>query len=164
MAQISRSEFERAVTALVDHFGLDRTRDKLARFGAFRARRGLGSRDALADRLFRLTGGLRMSSPATYAFSALWAELISAHLGEDGSEKIDALAEGVNACLGDGDHLVAGKEAELDTALAKYRAALAEKTGDEIADLDMLLKAVPDVAERLRGGSAARDAASEVAS
>lgn len=163
MAQISRPEFERAVTALVEHFGLDRTRDKLARFGAFRARRGLGSRDALAERLFRLTGGLRMSSPATYAFSALWAELLSAHLGEDGSEKVDALADEVNACLGEGDRLLEGKEAELDAALATYRAALAEKTGDEIAELDMLLKAVPDVAERLRNRSTG-SAAAEVAS
>jgi len=150
MAQITRPEFERAIGALVEHFGLDRTRDKLARYGAFKARRGLGTRDALTERLYRLTGGLRVSSPAMYAFSALWAELLSDRLGEEGAEKIDGLADQVNTCLGDGDHLIEGKEADLDAALAAYRAALAEKTGEEIADLDMMLKAVPDVAARLR--------------
>jgi hypothetical protein len=150
MAQITRPEFDRAVGALVDHFGLDRTRDKLARFGAFRARRGLGSQDALTDRLYRLTGGLRISTPATYAFSALWAELLSDRLGEEGAEHVDGLADQVNACLGEGDRVIAGKEEELDRALAAYRGALAEKAGEEVAELDMLLKAVPDVAERLR--------------
>jgi len=150
MAQITRSEFERAIGALVEHFGLDRTRDKLARYGAFKARRGLGTRDALTERLYRLTGGLRVSSPAMYAFSALWAELLSDRLGEEGAEKLDGLADQVNTCLGEGDHLIEGKEADLDAALAAYRTALAEKTGDEIADLDMMLKAVPDVATRLR--------------
>lgn len=154
MAQITRPEFDRAVGALVGHFGLDRTRDKLARLGAFRARRGLGSQDALTDRLYRLTGGLRISSPATYAFSALWAELLSERLGEEAAERVDGLADQVNACLGDGDRVIAGKEEELDRALAAYRGALAEKAGDEVADLDMLLKAVPDVAERLRQSSA----------
>lgn len=150
MAQITRPEFERAIAALVEHFGLDRTRDKLARFGAFKARRGLGTRDALTERLYRLTAGLRVSSPATYAFSALWAELLADRLGEQGAEKVDALADQVNACLGEGDHPIAGKEADLDQALAAYREALAEKAGAEIAELDMLLKAVPDVAARLR--------------
>jgi len=150
MAQITRSEFERAIAALVEHFGLDRTRDKLAKLGAFKARRGLGTPEALTERLYRLTGGLRVSSPAMYAFSALWAELLSERLGEDGAEKIDGLADQVNTCLGEGDHLIAGKEADLDRALAAYRSAMAEKTGEEIADLDMLLKAVPDVATRLR--------------
>jgi hypothetical protein len=150
MAQITRVEFDRAVGALVGHFGLDRTRDKLAKLGAFRARRGLGTPAALTERLYRLTGGLRVSSPAMYAFSALWAELLSERLGEEGAERIDGLADQVNTCLGDGDRVIAGKEADLDRALAAYRAALAEKTGDEIADLDMLLKAVPDVAARLR--------------
>jgi ABC-type transporter Mla subunit MlaD len=154
MAQITRPEFDRAIGALVDHFGLDRARDKLARFGAFKARRGLGTRDALTDRLYRLTGGLRVSSPATYAFSALWAELLSDRLGEAGAEKIDGLADRVNSCLGDGDHLIDGKEQELDEALAAYRDALAERTGKEVAELDMLLKAVPDVASRLRDSSA----------
>lgn len=150
MAQITRPEFDRAIGALVQHFGLDRTRDKLARFGAFKARRGLGTQDALTERLYRLTGGLRVSTPATYAFSALWAQLLSDRLGEEGANEVDGLADQVNACLGDGDQVIHGKEAELDQALAAYKGALAEKAGGEIAELDMLLKAVPDVAARLR--------------
>lgn len=150
MAQITRPEFDRAIGALVQHFGLDRTRDKLARFGAFKARRGLGTQDALTERLYRLTGGLRVSTPATYAFSALWAELLSDRLGEEGANEVDGLADSVNACLGDGDRVIDGKEVELDQALAAYKGALAEKAGGEIAELDMLLKAVPDVAARLR--------------
>jgi len=150
MAQITRTEFERAIGVLAGHFGLDRTRDKLARFGAFRSRRGLASIESLTERLFRLSGGLRIQSGATYAFSALWAEMLSALLGNDGEEKIDGLADGVNSCLGEGDEILEGKEKDLDAALSEYHQALADKVGSEVASLDMLLKSVPEVADRLR--------------
>jgi hypothetical protein len=150
MAHITREEFDRAVVSLVDHFGVDRMRDKLAGLGAFRSRRGLNSPASLGERLFRLSGGLRLDVSATYAFSALWGELLAERLGDDGERTIDELADSVNACLGDGDRIVEGKERELDQALGAYHAALAEKVGNEIASLDMLLKSVPDVAARLR--------------
>ena len=92
---------------------------------------------------------------ATYAFSQVWGEMIGARLGEEGERRLEALVDQVNACLGERDAIVPGKEADLDRALAAYREALAATTGPEIARLDMLLKAVPDVAERLRRGEAA---------
>jgi hypothetical protein len=62
-------------------------------------------------------------------------------------------------CRGDGEHLIPGKEAELDESLAAYRAALAGGVGDDVAGFDMILKAVPDVAERLRAPREAAPAA-----
>jgi len=150
MAQITQDEFRRAVTAIVEHFGVPRTRDKLGTMGAFKSRRGLNSTDALTERLFRLSGGLRMQSGATYGFMMLWGELLHDKLGDEGEKRVEELADKVNACLDGSEHLVPGKEAELDEALAAYRAVLAESVGDDLAGIDMILKAVPDVAERLR--------------
>jgi hypothetical protein len=150
MAQLTAAEFTQAIAALAEYHGVERLRDKLARMNAFTSRRGLNSPAAIADRLHMLSGGLRRQVPATYAFSSLWSEMVSARLGEDGEKQLESLAEGVNACLGEDDAVVAGKEPELDAALAAYRTALAGATGAEVARLDMLLKAVPVVAERLR--------------
>src|SRR5689334_3901648 len=131
MAHLTAAEFGEAVQALAAHFGLERLRDRLARMNAFTSRRGLGTPSALADRLHLLTGGLRRQTPATFAVSALWNEMVGARLAEDES-------------------VVPGKEDALDAALAAYRDALAGATGPDVARLDMLLKAVPAVAERLR--------------
>jgi hypothetical protein len=150
MAQLTAAEFTQAIAALAEYHGVERLRDKLARMNAFTSRRGLNSAAAIAERLHMLSGGLRRQVPATYAFSSLWSEMVSTRLGEDGEKQLETLAEGVNACLGEDDDLVPGKEQELDTALAAYRTALAGATGAEVARLDMLLKAVPAVAERLR--------------
>jgi len=150
MAVLTAPEFGRAVRALTDHFGVERLRDKLGNLGAFKQRKGLGTADALADRLYRLSGGLRLQSAPTFAFTVVWGELLRAKLGEDGEKKLEELAENVNACLDPKERIVAGKEQELDEALSAYRAALAEQAGQEIAACDMLLKSVPAVAERLR--------------
>jgi hypothetical protein len=150
MAALTASEFEQAVGALVEHYGLGRTRDRLVSLGAFQQRRGLNSPAALADRLFRLSGGLRLQTRTTIAFSALWSEMLRARLGEETERELEALADKVNACLGPKDTIVPGREAELDAALAEYHARLASHVGPEVARCDMLLKAVPAVAERLR--------------
>jgi hypothetical protein len=76
--------------------------------------------------------------------------MLSARLGDEGEKKLEQLADKVNACLDGHEKVVAGKETELDAALAGYREALAAAIGDRAARLDMTLKAVPDVAERLR--------------
>jgi hypothetical protein len=48
---------------------------------------------------------------------------------------------------------------ELDQAIAYYRERLAAATGDRVAALDMILKAVPAVAARIREAPpAGRDA------
>lgn len=150
MALLTHPEFIEAVDVLCEHFGLARLRDKLATLGSFNSRRGLNSAADLAERLFRLSGGLRLQVGATYGFSVMWGEMLSAGLGDEGEKKLEELADKVNACLDGHEKVVAGKESELDTALAGYREALAAAIGDRAARLDMTLKAVPDVAERLR--------------
>jgi hypothetical protein len=150
MAFLTAAEFAEAVDALAAHHGVERLRDRLARLNAFTSRRGLGTAAAIADRLQLLTGGLRRQVPATYAFSSLWNELVGARLGDDGEKRLEGLADQVNACLNEREKVAPGKEDAIDQALAAYRAALESSTGPVIARLDMLLKAVPAVADRLR--------------
>jgi len=150
MAQLTQTEFNHAVAALAEHHGVERLRDHLARMNAFTSRRGLNSAAAIAERLHLLTGGLRRQVPGTYAFSSLWGEMIAKRVGEDGEKRLGTLADEVNACLAPDDSITAGKEDALDQALARYRQVLEELTGADVARLDMLLKAVPSVAERVR--------------
>lgn len=150
MALLTPAEFSEAVSILADALGVDRLRDKLATFGAFQSRRGLGSPDAIAERLYRLSGNLRLQVPATYAFTRLWNDVVTSQLGEEREKELEALAEKVNACLGPEETLIDGKGAELDAALAAYGTAISAAIGPVRARLDMLLKAVPAVADRLR--------------
>jgi hypothetical protein len=163
MAHLSLDEFTAAVTALGRHFGFERLRDRLARMNAFTSRRGLNDPRVLAHRLHQLTGGLRRQVPGTFAFSAMWNEMVGAGVGEDGEKQLESIADQVNACLATDETIVPGKEADLDRALAAYRETLAARTGPDVATLDMLLKAVPAVAARLRA-SAPTDAPSTEAS
>jgi hypothetical protein len=160
MAALSPAEFREAVGILVEAMGLQRLRDRLASYGAFRNRRGLNSTAEIADRLYQLSGSLRLRVPATFAFTTLWGETITGGFDEAKEKELEGLAEGVNACLGPSEAIVAGKEADLDTALAAYRAKLIELIGPARARLDMLLKAVPAVAERLRAGESGGTTAS----
>jgi hypothetical protein len=153
MAVLTPPEFAAAVTVLAEQLGVPRLRDRLAAVGAFTSRRGLNTPDAIAERLYRLSGGLRLQVVATYAFTSLWSEVITGGMGEEREKELEALAEKVNACLGDGDRIVAGREADLDQALAAYRDTLSAAIGAPRARLDMLLKAVPAVAERLRSAA-----------
>lgn len=155
MSQLTQAEFNDAIAALAEHHGVERLRDHLARMNAFTSRRGLNSAAAIADRLHLLTGGLRRQVPATYAFSSLWGDMIASRVGEDGEKRLEALADEVNACLAPDDSVVAGKEDALDQALVRYRQVLEELAGTAVARLDMLLKAVPAVAERMRVPEAA---------
>jgi hypothetical protein len=156
MAALTPAEFTDAVAALAEHYGVERLRDKLAAVGAFRSRKGLTSAGALAERLYHLSGGLRLPVAATYAFSHLWGEMLAARLGGgEGEKTIESLADQVNACLDPAEQVVAGKEGELDRALAAYRDAIAKATTARVAHYDMLLKAVPAVADRVRAMSPA---------
>ena len=56
----------------------------------------------------------------TFAFTTLWGEMLQAKLGEDGEKRLEELAEKVNACLTTDEHIVEGKDEELDRALAEY--------------------------------------------
>jgi hypothetical protein len=70
--------------------------------------------------------------------------------GQENDKAIEELAEKVNACLDEKEQIVAGKDGELDQALAAYREAVAKATGPKVAHYDMLLKSVPAVADRVR--------------
>ena len=118
MANLTDAEFNQAVQAMVDHYGLERLRDRFAKMGAFTNRRGLNTPAALADRLYRLTGGLRRQAIPTFAFSSLWGEMLQAKLGEDGEKKLEQLADKVNECLTKDEQLAEGKEGDLERALA----------------------------------------------
>jgi len=155
MAFLTAEEFAAAIGVLAEHHGVERLRERLARLNAFTSRRGLNSAAAIADRLFALSGGLRRQVGATFAFTSLWQELVATRLGEAGEKRLETLADGVNACLAEDETIVAGKEADLDRALDAYREALAGAVGPAVAQLDMLMKAVPAVADRLRAAAAA---------
>jgi hypothetical protein len=151
MASLTSAEFTDAVEALAEHFGVERLRDKLATIGAFQSRKGLTSAGAIADRLHRLSGGLRLPVTATYAFSHVWGQMLSDKLGGQENQKtLEELADRVNACLDEKEQVVPGKEADLDHALAAYREAVGKATGSKVAHYDMLLKSVPAVADRVR--------------
>jgi hypothetical protein len=150
MANLTPDEFAQVVRGLADDLGLQRLRDKLVRLNALVTRRRVASAEALADQLYMLTGGLRRQVAATIALQSLWAEQMNQALGEEGEKALEGLAEQINGCLGEHDRVAPEKEAELDGLLHQYEQRLAEKVGGERARIDMLLKAVPDVAARLR--------------
>lgn len=150
MSNPTAEEFNQMIAKLADDHGLQRLRDKLVRFNALVTRRRAASVKALADQLYMLTGGLRREVPATIALHSLWAEQVNEKLGEEGGKELEKMAEQVNSCLGERDRLIEGKEKEIDGYLRQYEERLARAIGPERARLDMILKAVPDVAARLR--------------
>jgi hypothetical protein len=150
MAQVTQAEFQEAVALLANEMGLQRLRDRLVRLNAFVTRRRVASPKALADQLYLLSSGLRRQVPATSAFHTLWSESLSAKLGEEGEKNLEKLAEAINACLGSDEQILPDKVADLDTALAEYERALSDAVGHEMARMDMLLKAVPAIAQKLR--------------
>ena len=158
MAILTQAEFGDLVRCLADELGVQRLRDKLVAMRGLVTRRGAANADALATQLWQLTGGMRRQVPASLALQGLWSEQVGSKLGEDGEKALEEVAEQINACLGERDAIVEGKEAELDTLLAQYQAKLAEVVGPERARIDMLLKAVPAVAERLRAAGTAASA------
>lgn len=150
MAQLTQVEFQQAIAMLAKEMGLQRLRDRFVRLNALVTRRKVASPQALADQLYLLSAGLRRQGPATYAFHALWGEQLSSKLGEEGEKNIEKIAATVNACLGQDEAILPEKAADLDAALAEYEGALGAAVGPETARMDMLLKAVPGVAARLR--------------
>ena len=150
MAYLTQEEFTRAMTLLADDLGLQRLRDRFVKFNALVTRRRASSPQQLADQLYLLSGALRRQVPATIAFHTIWTQQVNEKLGEEGEKELEAIAEKVNACLGEDDKIVAEKEADLDGALAEYLQRLAGVIGTERARIDMLLKAVPDVCTKLR--------------
>jgi len=150
MANLNQSEFQRAIQLLADAHGLDRLRDKFFRLRGLVTRRGFKSADNLAQQLYTLSSGLRREVPANLAFQAIWSEYLGSKLGEGAEERFEKLADAVNTCLDPSEQIADGKKGDLEQALGNYEAALAEGIGIEMARLDMIMKAVPAIAEMLR--------------
>jgi len=150
MAHITQTEFQHAIALLAKEIGLQRLRDRFVQLNALVTRRKVASPESLADQLYMLSAGLRRQVPATYAFHHVWTECLNGKVGEEGEKTLEKLAEAVNACLGEKDTVIAEKAAELDAALAEYERTLSAAVGSEMARMDMLMKAVPAVAEKLR--------------
>ena len=106
---------------------------------------------AIADRLHRLTGGLRRQVLAHVRLLVAVGRDGADKLGEDGEKKLEELADKVNACLDDG---------RARSSPARRRSSIrrspriarrsARPPAPRSRALDMLLKAVPAVADRLR--------------
>jgi hypothetical protein len=152
MAQLTQKEFHQVVSILADELGLQRLRDRLVQRNGLVTRRGVKSVDSLANQIYMLSSGLRRQVPAAIAFQSVWGESLHDKIGEEGEKNLETLADAVNACLGDHDEILADKQGDLDKAIVEYEKALSAAVGGEIARLDMLMKAVPAVAERLRAG------------
>ena len=163
MANLTQKEFERAIHLLAEAQGLDRLRDKFFKLRGLVTRRGFKSPEILANQLYTLSSGLRREVPANYAFQAIWGEHLGTKLGEGADERFEKLAEAVNACIDPEDKVVADKRSELDQALAAYESELAAGVGAEMARLDMIMKAVPEIAEILREAPLATPVAADEA-
>jgi hypothetical protein len=150
MVGLSPAEFERSIHLLSHEVGFERLKDRFVRAGAFTSKRGLGSVKALADRLYMLSGGLRRDVPASYAFQSLWNDTFTSRIRDENEATLTEMAERINGCLIGGKEIDPEKSVTLDEALGAYYRTAASVLGDEAARLDMLLKAVPSVAERIR--------------
>ena len=150
MAAFSMAEFTRAVDLLSSAIGFEQLKDRLVRLRAFSSKRGLGSVSALAERLYTLSGGLRREGSASYGFQHAWADVFLSRVGEEDEHALGEIADRINACLTERHAVDPEKMATLDRELALYHGLLARSLGDEVAQLDMMMKAVPGVAERIR--------------
>ncbi|MFN8640269.1 MAG: Mur ligase domain-containing protein [Candidatus Binatia bacterium] len=125
MAILTQAEFGDLVRCLADDRRATPAR-QAGRHARVGDRRGAANADALAAQLWQLTGGLRRQVPASIALQALWGDQVGTKLGEDGEKALEAIAEQINACLGEGDTIVEGREVEPDGLLGQYQAKLAE--------------------------------------
>ncbi len=150
MANLKVEEFNKIIVFLCEDHGLQRFRDKLVRLNALVTRRKAKSAERLASQLYTLTGGLRREVPATVAVHSLWAEQVNEKLGEDGEKDLEKIAEDINECLGDRDEILDDKADDIVGHMRRYEERLAASIGADRARLDMILKAVPDVAGKLR--------------
>lgn len=164
MANLKVEEFNKIIECLSEDHGLQRFRDKLVRLNALVTRRKAVSATRLATQLYTLTGGLRREVPATVAIHSLWAEQVNERLGEDGEKELEGIAAQINECLGDDDEIIPDKADDIGGHIRRYEERLAASIGPDRARLDMILKAVPEVADRLREMPAAAPGKAESAS
>ncbi|MCS6926667.1 MAG: hypothetical protein NZ578_12275 [Candidatus Binatia bacterium] len=155
MAQLTAQEFADLVTILANHFRLERLHERLLKANAIVSRKRPPTSQALASQLYQLSLGLRRAHPARYAIETLWQEMLSQRIGEERNQTLETLADRVNGCLTNRMEVIPEKCQELLAALGAYYQAIAAYTGDDIAYLEMLLRASTDVARFLREHRAA---------
>ncbi|MGE0679546.1 MAG: hypothetical protein AB7P69_01370 [Candidatus Binatia bacterium] len=150
MAQLTVKEFEDVVVTLANHLRLDRFHEKLLKANALVSRKRPPSAQALAGQLYQLSAGLRRNHPARYAVELLWQEMLTENVKEEHGKTLETLADRINVCLTDKLEVVPEKHLELTSALGAYHQAVAALTTDEIAYLEVIMRASNDVASFLR--------------
>ena len=150
MAQLTTPEFDTLITLLAEHLSLDRLHERLLKANALVSRKRPPTAQALAAQLYQLSAGLRRAHPARYAVEVLWQEMLSTRVTEAHSKTLETLAERVNACLTERLEVIPAKNAELLAALGAYYQAVAALTSDEVAYVEVLLRASTDVARFFR--------------
>jgi len=150
VAQLTTPEFDTLITLLAEHLSLDRFHERLLKANALVSRKRPPTVQALAAQLYQLSAGLRRAHPARYAVEVLWQEMLSTRVTEEHSKTLETLAERVNACLTERLEVLPEKSAELLAALGAYYQAVAALTSDEVAYVEVLLRASTDVARFFR--------------
>ena len=155
MAQLTIKEFEDVVVILANHLRLDRFHEKLLKANALVSRKRPSSPQALAGQLYQLSAGLRRNHPARYAIELLWQEMLAETVKEEHGKMLETLTDRINACLTDKLEVVPEKQPELISALGAYHQAVAALTTEEIASLEIIMRASTDVARFLRENKSA---------
>lgn len=150
MAQLTAQEFDDLMTVLANHLRFDRLHERLLKANALVSRKRPATVQALANQLYQLSAGLRRPHPARYAVELLWQEMLSAQVTEEHTKTLETLADRVNACLTERMEVIPEKSAELLAALGAYHQAVAVLTNEEVAYLEVLLRASTDVGRFLR--------------
>jgi len=150
MAQLTIQEFDTMIATLVEHNGFTRFYEGLLKANALVSRKRPPNVQSLATQLYQLSAGLRREHPARYAVEVLWQEMLSKNIDQKKTQTIESLIEQVNACLNDRLEVLPEKTPDLVTALGAYHRGLAILTTDEVAYMEMLLRATTDVARFLR--------------
>lgn len=150
MAQLTAKEFEDVISLLANHLRLDRFHEKLLKANALVSRKRPPSAQVLAGQLYQLSAGLRRNHPARYAVELLWQEMLGENIKEEHGKVLEGLADRINECLTEKLEIIPAKSADLITALGSYHQAVATLTNDEVAYLEVLMRASIDVAQFLR--------------
>jgi hypothetical protein len=151
MANPTGQELREAMTLVAERMGYGKLYERLLRLNAFVSRKRPPTPEVLADRLYNLTGGLRRQVPATIAFHTVWHECVGQAIGEEHEKTLEGIADRINATLTSDEHgIQPDKTAELETALGDYEQVLVGVIGPQATRLDMVMKAVPPVADSLR--------------
>lgn len=150
MAQLTPKEFDDLITRLAEHFSLARFHERLLKANALVSRKRPPTAQALATQLYQLSAGLRRDHPARYVVEILWQDMLSGRVTDEHSKTLEILAERINGCLTERLEVIPAKGTELLAALGAYHQAVAALTSDEVAYLEMLLRASSSVAQFLR--------------